>query len=237
MSKIKRHTTIFVIFLSVATGLTIVKKWQDSIPKPASQTLPLAHLESLTIKPQQAKRIINLAITKREKHLQQKIDIALADIARLQREKLVLIEKLDDNSSTKNRVEVNEDIMDVANEPFSNSIKVIQTTEQLENRFSQENQDLEWSISVEAAITNQYFDSPVNGNELLDARCQSTLCRVEISHSDHEAEALFWANISGVKGLSAQQMHTQRIEDQAQGLKTIIFVSRQGHKINSDENL
>ncbi len=241
MSKIKKHTTIFVIFLSVATGLAIVKKWQDSITKPASITLASAHLESLTKKPtikaQQDKHINNLAITKREKHLRQKLDIALADIARLQREKLVLIEKLDDNSSIKNRVETKENIIDTEIESFSNSTAPINTTEHLENRFIEEAQDLDWAIPVEEAITNQYFDSPLNGNELLDARCQSTLCRVEISHSGQEAETLFWASTSGVNGLSTKQVHIQHIDNLDEGLKTIIFISRQGHKIYPDESL
>ncbi len=209
MSRTKTHAAMFAIFLCVSAGLTIVKNWQDGNIKAGPGVLPLVRLDPINIKPKtklmQSQQIIGSEILAKEKHLQLKLDNALTDIARLQREKMVLIGKLDNNSTTNNRVQRVKDIINAENEPLSKSKEPIQISEQLENRFNQENQDLHWAVSVEEAITSQYFDSVVNGNELVDARCQSTLCRVEMSHSDQAAEALFWTNASAVKGLSADQ--------------------------------
>ncbi len=83
---------------------------------------------------------------------------------------------------------------------------------------------------------NKYNDSLVVGNDLVEARCHSTLCRVEMSHLDHEAQSFFWANVSAVEDLSTEQIHIQSVENQEDGLKTIIFVSRQGYKINTEED-
>jgi hypothetical protein len=236
MSTIKINIAIFVVFLGVAAGFILVTEWQVGTRKSESQILPLIHHDSVRIKPKQAQHFTAPIISKKEKQLQQKLNKALANISRLQREKLVLIDKLNSYSTTNSSVNVEEDIL-AEKEIVPYLQERIQTTEQLEDRFNQENQDLDWAISVETAITNQYYDSPVNGNKLLDARCQLTLCRVEMTHADREAEALFWANASGVEGLSAEQIHIQRIESLEEGLKTIIFISRQGHTIYPNEKL
>lgn len=231
MSKIKRHITVFVVLISIATSFTVVNEWRGG--KMKSVTLPLIDAEP--VKPKQEQHSTG-SITKREvKNLQQKLDKALVDIARLQREKLALIEKLDEYSRINSDAGQVEDIFNTQKDPILDSIEPNQTAEQLETRFNQENQDTDWSKTVEESIINKYNDTLVDGNDLVEARCHSTLCRVEMSHLDQEAQSFFWANVSAIEGLSTEQIYIQSVDNQEEGLKTVIFVSRDGYKIDTEE--
>lgn len=232
MSNIKIFSAIF---LFIVTGLMVTNHWRNDALAPATQALKLTDDHLAPRKPQIKQQTSVPITTTKDKALQRRLDIALATNKSLQEVNHVLTEKLDDDIPTNTTIEATEDMGETEKDTVSNVTELAKTTEQLEDRFNQEDQDPEWAETVEQAITNQYFDSQVYGSELIDARCRSTLCRVEMSHFDHEAEALFWINALVVKGLSADQLNIQHIKNQDDGLKTIIFVSRQGHKIYPEE--
>lgn len=107
---------------------------------------------------------------------------------------------------------------------------------ELENGFAVETKDPEWSESTANKIALALTRQEIAGAEVFEAECRSTLCRVEVEHTDvhklHEFQLWFPHLVSG-----ELPKVTMKTEDLADGRKsTIIYMARKGHELPGASN-
>jgi len=103
--------------------------------------------------------------------------------------------------------------------------------ESLADTLHAEPLDGPWAIGQEAEITEQFENRPDSTTRLVDVRCQSTLCRIELEHEFDEA--LHDVAVMGLAGptFAGSDMLSRRVESPQGEVRTELFVSRKDHRL------
>ena len=108
---------------------------------------------------------------------------------------------------------------------------------ELEQHLADEPYDSEWAESIEDQMANVITEElQLEGNELVEATCRSTLCRIEIGHESQLAESKFLLAIASHDDLinSIEDVVTYRVaaEDSGDGIAhSVFFIARKGHQL------
>jgi|GEM_PF-4526251 len=139
-----------------------------------------------------------------------------------------------------------QDVVLIENEPVGSTdqtpvaVSAVSLVDALETRFETEQYDPAWNDPLQAPLRRVFGEtSRFAGNELVDARCQSTLCRVEVRHHEASARDQLLLSIAGQAGsfpADINEFFDYEIDaaDSIDGLaRTIVFVARPGHGLGS----
>lgn len=108
-----------------------------------------------------------------------------------------------------------------------------QVAAHLDARFVAEAYDSGWAGKTEAKLNQLFVGDMLEGNQLAAAVCRTSLCRIEVTHSDHGAEQRFLAEFSS---------SGQFVSDDTSGFyhrsidyngiaHTVFFWAREGHQL------
>jgi hypothetical protein len=103
-------------------------------------------------------------------------------------------------------------------------------------RFADDTHDPEWSAKAEYEVIDLVDTMPTEGNELLSADCQSTMCRVEVSHTDPFARDDLLSYVPGQPPFDTQVFFHPG-EPDGDRIVTVFYVARDGYPLNRDEPL
>lgn len=99
------------------------------------------------------------------------------------------------------------------------------------NVFQGENEDPEWAPSTLSTIYEQFEKPELEGTELLGADCRASICRVEVRHSNDDAETnfslLFPLGLAEV--LPQVSYHQQSNPDGS--TSTVMYMAREGYEL------
>lgn len=95
--------------------------------------------------------------------------------------------------------------------------------------FGEQAYDERWAPDTEARINDAFESAELETSQLLEASCKSTLCRIEVSHANAEAERQFLSRFSqqpllqggGVAG------SYQKIVDESGEIRSVFYIARQ----------
>jgi hypothetical protein len=110
---------------------------------------------------------------------------------------------------------------------------------QLDEEFSQEKTDVEWSqeaagqiVKVADKVLNAH--GPGGGASLVDANCRATLCRIELMGESIEAINHFAQMFPLELGWQGS-MHQTVVHEPDGSVRTIMYVSKDGHELPAEE--
>lgn len=106
--------------------------------------------------------------------------------------------------------------------------------EGLDKLFQSEGVDAQWAPAAQARLRGSYDSASPAGSMLVEAACRSSLCRVEVTHSDEAAQARFVAVLAprglfandGVSGVAVHQA-------QGKGLRSVYYIAREGKDLSA----
>lgn len=103
----------------------------------------------------------------------------------------------------------------------------------LEQKFSDEPYDNLWSSVTEQELMNTFYEANIEGNQLSEAKCRTTFCRIDVSHTDSEAEVRFLAAFaaSGKFVNDDKRGFYHHLKDPNGGTRTVFFYARKGHQL------
>jgi hypothetical protein len=107
----------------------------------------------------------------------------------------------------------------------------------LEAQLMSEGYDPDWAGPMEAELAGVMTEElQQRGNELVDASCGSTLCRVEVGHQDQRAEMKFVRELIGRQDLIDSGLdvlvHRLSAEHSLDGVaRSVFFIAREGHRL------
>jgi hypothetical protein len=91
--------------------------------------------------------------------------------------------------------------------------------------------DTRWSFEAGEAIREALASEELSGTLLLSAECRSTLCQVEVEHSEeeqwHEFQLLFQEKIAHLLPHTTSS-HTDQGDGRSQSL---LFLAREGYRL------
>lgn len=94
---------------------------------------------------------------------------------------------------------------EAAPQPSPSSLEQIARFEHaLADRIASEGDDPSWSRSTEARIADALRSDAFAGTQLRTARCQRTLCRIEVAHVDADAQDSFLMRVTHTPPLNTQ---------------------------------
>ncbi len=108
---------------------------------------------------------------------------------------------------------------------------------ELEQRLAFESYDTTWAESLENQLNNIFSEQPqLEGNELFEVSCRTTLCRVEIGHHDENAESELISTIAKNNDLmnNIDDFFAYRIlgdESTSEIPHSVFFIARKGYKL------
>jgi len=107
------------------------------------------------------------------------------------------------------------------------------TVTTLQEQFYAEPYDEMWAAETEQQLMNLFFKEPLTGNQLVEAACRSTFCRIDISHADTEAEEGFLAAFveSGQFVDDGEQGYYHRESDVNGVIGTVFYYARKGYQL------
>ncbi len=124
--------------------------------------------------------------------------------------------------------------VEVAEEEVSTAAEPDITAEERETRFfaslderlGREGRDHDWSIEAEGAIVDTLETMP--GTTLHTARCQATMCRVEVSFEDPASQELFLDSAPTRPPFDTRG--TMRVTETELGGEATIYIARAGYE-------
>ncbi|WP_438016350.1 hypothetical protein WMF18_36760 [Sorangium sp. So ce315] len=96
--------------------------------------------------------------------------------------------------------------------------------------FGREGDDPEWSFRTEIEIAQTLHEANVEGSSLEVADCHATVCRLELSHTDQNAQAHFMQNIP-VKPPFDTSGFYHRVDAPDRTPRTVLYLARAGHEL------
>ena len=118
--------------------------------------------------------------------------------------------------------------------PLSEREAVTAIAFELDSRFADDPDDSQWGADTERVVADLLEGVPAAGNALLSADCRSTMCRVEISHTDRWAREDLLSHVPG-KAPFDHQVFFHPGELDGDRLVTVFYLSRAGHRLMPDE--
>lgn len=117
--------------------------------------------------------------------------------------------------------------------PDSEDVEVQEQIARLEDKLAAQTRDPSWFTAAVERITEVFDREALAANKLIDVVCATTLCRLEIAHSNEQSlgqltDQLFPALGSGTQGY----LHAVNNQDGIH--RTIIFISREGYALEED---
>jgi hypothetical protein len=101
----------------------------------------------------------------------------------------------------------------------------------LENSLANEPMDANASM-VTSAELSRVMQSPVfEKTRIGEVQCRSTLCRIDVSHADPQAEMQFSLSLSQVETFREGEGFVQMLPRSDGGIDTVVYVSRTGHHL------
>lgn len=107
----------------------------------------------------------------------------------------------------------------------------------LQEQFLTEPYDSDWANMAEQKLMTRFFEASPEGSQLSEAACRTTFCRIDVSHSDPEAEQRFLAAFaaSGEFINDEKQGFYSREVDYNGAIRTMFFYARKGHELPTGE--
>jgi hypothetical protein len=110
-------------------------------------------------------------------------------------------------------------------------ITVEQELVELDGFFDTETWDASWAPRTEKKMLRMFDDAGLEGSMLIDARCRSTLCRVEVDHANEAAEMNFLAAFATRGSFLVQDTFRYRHGSENGESQSVFYVSRRGHSL------
>lgn len=112
-------------------------------------------------------------------------------------------------------------------------ITVEQELVELDGFFDTEARDASWAPHMEEKMLRMFDDAGLEGSMLIDARCRSTLCRMEVAHADEAAEMnCLFAFAKRGRYLVQDSFHYRDGSENGDS-RTVFYVSRRGHSLHT----
>ena len=117
-----------------------------------------------------------------------------------------------------------------------------QLASELEQYLANESYDSEWAEPIETQMADVITEElRLDGNELVEASCRTTLCRIEIGHEDELAESKFLLAIASRSDLlnNIEDIMTHRVSAEESGdgiVHSVFFIARKGHQLPVSTN-
>jgi len=91
--------------------------------------------------------------------------------------------------------------------------------------------DEQWTTSLESKI-NDLFDVDLDKNvSLLDIRCETSLCKIEVEHNDADSKILLMSNISKIDAFNNQETFYKTVVNNDGSEITSLYVAREGFSL------
>lgn len=103
----------------------------------------------------------------------------------------------------------------------------------LEEALREEPFDGAWANEQEAFMTERFGRDEAGSTRLVDVRCQSTLCRVELEHETEEDQLLFPMMGLADPRFTGREILSRHVESPQGELRTELFLSRKDHALPS----
>ena len=101
----------------------------------------------------------------------------------------------------------------------------------LEDSLASEPMDANASM-VTSAELSRVMQSPVfEKTRIGEVQCRSTLCRIDVSHDDPQAEMQFSLSLSQVETFRDGEGFVQMLPRSDGGIDTVVYISRAGHHL------
>jgi hypothetical protein len=117
--------------------------------------------------------------------------------------------------------------------PDSEDAEMQEQVAKLEDALAVQTTDPSWSIGAVERITEVFDQEALAANKLIDIKCATTLCRLEVAHSDEESRGQLTDQLFPALGWGAQS-YLHAVDNQDGTHRTIIFISREGYALEED---
>jgi hypothetical protein len=101
----------------------------------------------------------------------------------------------------------------------------------LENSLSSEPMDANESMAAAAELASVIQGPASEKTQVGEVQCQSTLCRIDVSHADPQAEMQFTLSLNQIDTFRESEGFVQRLPRNDGGVDTVVYVSRAGHHL------
>ncbi len=118
--------------------------------------------------------------------------------------------------------------------PLSEQERLDNFSHNLRQEFSAQARDPEWSDAVEAEIAQRMNAPAFEGSTLLAGECQSSLCRVEVSHLDEDARDRFMETLPQTSPFDTDGFIRDTSDDHE--MMTTLYFSRRGADLPAQIN-
>jgi hypothetical protein len=127
-----------------------------------------------------------------------------------------------------------------SSEPASRADKIAaeeaetqQTAQFLDGTLASEAADPRWSAATAQQISRSFPSTAQDHTRVSEVRCASTLCRIEATHDNFEAEQAFILQLGQLESFRQSEGFGQRVERTDGTIATTMFVSRSGRRLPS----
>lgn len=122
----------------------------------------------------------------------------------------------------------------ISNGPFyTNITQQNAVVTALQERFDAEPYDQIWAHETEQQLLDLFIKQQLTGNQLIEAACRSTFCRIDISHADIAAERGFMAAfaLNGQFIDDGERGYYYRETDINGAINTVFYYARSGYQL------
>lgn len=117
--------------------------------------------------------------------------------------------------------------------PDSEDAEMQEQAAKLEDALAVQTTEPSWSTGAVERITEVFDQEALAANKLIDVKCATTLCRLEIAHSDEESRGQLTDQLFPALG-SGTQGYLYTVDNQDGTHRTIMFISREGYALEED---
>lgn len=102
----------------------------------------------------------------------------------------------------------------------------------LDTHLRSETYDAQWAPQTELDIAAVFTGATATVESTLHhLACQATLCRLEVSHMDSEAERTFMIHLGQLAAFMNSEAFYERSEQEDGSIATVVYAVRQGHRL------
>jgi len=98
-----------------------------------------------------------------------------------------------------------------------------------EKQFEDEFTQSQWGSDLEQEIESIFFKMQLNGSQIIDANCRSTLCRIEMDFEDIQVESDFIHGTAALMQNSIQYKAFQRLENADGTITRVMFLTSENN--------
>jgi hypothetical protein len=101
----------------------------------------------------------------------------------------------------------------------------------LDGQFQSQAVDTKWGTQAEAQITDTLSLEALRVSRLRGVRCQATMCRVEVDHTNTDAERAFMTQLGKLEAFVNAEAFSERTDHDDGSVAVQIYVARSGHRL------